>query len=130
MPAKLSPEQTELLRRPVFVHVATVMPDGTPQSTPTWVDTDGEHVLLNTAKGRTKYENLRRVPEIAISLVDPQDPYKMLEIRGHAELIDEGADEHIDALAKKYLGKDHYPFRQPGEERVIVRVTPSRVAAY
>ena len=126
---KLTEEQVELLRRPVIAHVATVMDDGSPQSTPVWIDTDGEAVLFNTAKGRVKTRNLERRPVVAISVVSDENPYDMLEVRGTAELIDEGADAHIDALAKKYLGKDTYPFRQPGEERVIVRVVPERVAA-
>jgi PPOX class probable F420-dependent enzyme len=127
--ANLNKEQVELLKKPVFAHVATVMPDGTPQSTPVWIDTDGTAVLFNTAKGRVKARNIESNPVVAISITDTEDPYKMVEIRGRAELIDEGADEHIDKLAKKYLGKDTYPFRQPGEERVIVRVTPESIAA-
>ncbi len=104
------------------------MPDGQPQSTPVWIDTDGEAVIFNTARGRVKHRNIERNPAVAISVVDDQNPYQMLEIRGDAELVDEGADEHIDAMAKKYLGKDEYPFGQPGEERVIVRVRPTAVA--
>jgi PPOX class probable F420-dependent enzyme len=127
--AKLNKEQVDLLRRPVLGHVATVMPDGTPQSTPVWLDTDGEMVLFNTAKGRVKTRNIERNAVVAISIVNPENPYEMVEIRGQAELVEEGADEHIDRLAKKYLNEDRYPFRQPGEERVIVRVTPTKVAA-
>ncbi|MCX9191005.1 PPOX class F420-dependent oxidoreductase [Carbonactinospora thermoautotrophica] len=125
MAVRLSDEDIELLRKPVFAHVATVMPDGTPQVTPVWIDTDGEAVLFNTAKGRVKHRNLTRNPNVAVSLTDDANPYKMLAIRGRAELIEEGADEHIDTLAKKYLGVDTYPYRQPGEERVIVRITPT-----
>lgn len=126
-PAQLSEEQVALLRKPVFAHVATVMADGTPQSTPVWVDTDGEAVIFNTAKGRVKHRNLVRNPAVAISLVDDQNPYHMVEIRGEAEMVDEGADAHIDAMAQKYLGRDTYPYRQSGEERVIVRVRPTAV---
>lgn len=121
--AKLTEKQIELLRRPVIAHVATVMADGTPQSTPVWIDTDGEAVLFNTARGRTKARNIERQPVVAISLVNDENPYEMLQLRGRAELVDEGADTHIDEMAKKYLGQDSYPFRQPGEQRVIVRVT-------
>jgi len=128
MTAQLSEDHVALLRRPIFAHVATVMPDGRPQSTPVWIDTDGEAVIFNTARGRVKHRNIERNPAVAISVVDDQNPYQMLEIRGDAELVDEGADEHIDAMAKKYLGKDKYPFGQPGEERVIVRVRPTAVA--
>lgn len=121
---KLTDDHVKLLRRPVFAHVATVMDDGTPQSTPVWIDTDGTAVLFNTAKGRTKTHNIERRPVVAISVVNDENPYEMLQIRGRAELIEQGADDHIDAMAKKYLGEDTYPFRQPGEERVIVRVEP------
>ena len=127
--AKLTDEQVALLRKPVFVHLATVMADGTPQATPVWVDTDGTAVLINTAKGRTKARNIARNPHVAISVTDDQDPYHMVEIRGRAELVEEGAEEHIDALAKKYLNVDKYPYRQPGEQRVIVRIFPESVAA-
>lgn len=127
--AELKQEHIDLLRKPILAHVATVNPDGTPQSTPVWVDTEGEAVIFNTARGRRKTRNLERHPVVAISLVNPENPYEMIEVRGRAELIDEGADEHIDAMARKYLNQDSYPFRQPGEERVIVRVTPEKVAA-
>jgi PPOX class probable F420-dependent enzyme len=127
--AKLTKKQIDLLRKPVIAHVATVLPDGSPQSTPVWIDTDGEAVLFNTARGRVKARNLERNPHVAISVVNDENPYEMMEIRGVAELIEAGADEHIDALAKKYLNQDRYPFRQPGEQRVIVRVSPDAVAA-
>ena len=124
----LTEEHASLLRRPVIAHVATVGADGAPHSTPVWVDTDGEVVIFNTAKGRVKTRNIERNPLVALSLVNDENPYQMLEIRGRAELVSEGADAHIDYLAKKYLGQDSYPFRQPGEERVIVRVVPTSVA--
>lgn len=127
MAAKLSEEHVALLHKPVFAHVATVMPDGRPQSTPVWIDTDGEAVIFNTAKGRVKHRNIERNPAVAISFIDDANPYHMVEIRGDAELVDKGADDHIDALAKKYLNEDRYPYRQPGEERVIVRVRPTAV---
>jgi PPOX class probable F420-dependent enzyme len=128
MAAKLTEDHLVLLRKPVFAHVATIMPDGTPQSTPVWVDTDGRAVLFNTAKGRVKYRNIVRNPAVALSLVDSDNHYKMLEIRGRAEIVEEGADEQIDALAKKYLNQDKYPFRRPGEQRVTVRVQPTAIA--
>lgn len=124
----LTEDVVALLRKPLVVHVATVMPDGTPQSTPVWVDTDGTDVLFNTAKGRVKHRNLIQNPAVAISFVDDENPYRMLEIRGRVDMTEEGADDHIDAMAKKYLGQDSYPFRQPGEERIIVRVHPTAVA--
>ena len=128
MTASLSDDVLSLLRRPLMAHVATVMPDGTPQSTPVWIDTDGTDVLFNTAKGRVKHRNLLQNPAVALSFVDDENAYRMIEIRGRAEMTEEGADEHIDAMAKKYLGQDSYPFRQPGEERIIVRVRPTAVA--
>jgi len=128
MTGQLTEDVLTLLRRPLVAHVATVMSDGTPQSTPVWIDTDGTDVIFNTAKGRVKHRNLLRNPAVAISFVDDENPYRMIEIRGRADLTEEGADEHIDAMAKKYLGQDSYPFRQPGEERIIVRVHPTAVA--
>lgn len=128
MTASLSGDVLTLLRRPLVAHVATVMADGTPQSTPVWIDTDGTDVLFNTAKGRVKHRNLLRNPAVALSFVDDENPYRMIEIRGRVEMTEEGADAHIDAMAKKYLGQDSYPFRQPGEERIIVRIHPTAVA--
>jgi PPOX class probable F420-dependent enzyme len=124
MTKKLSTEEVELLREPQIANVATVMSDGTPQVTPVWIDTDGENILFNTSKGRVKHRNLVRNPKVAISVVDRNDPWRTLVVRGTAEFIDEGADAHIDSLAKKYLGVDTYPGHKAGEQRVIVRVTP------
>jgi PPOX class probable F420-dependent enzyme len=124
MTKKLSPQDVELLNEPQIANVATVMADGTPQVTPVWIDTDGEHVLFNTAKGRVKHRNLERNPKVAISVVDKNDPYRLVVLRGTAEFVDEGADAHIDKLAKKYLGADSYPWRKEDEQRVIVKVTP------
>lgn len=121
----LTDDDVALLNEPQLAHVATVHADGTPHVTPVWVDTDGEHVIFNTAKGRVKFENIVRSPMVAISVVDKANDYRTLWLQGRAELDEEGADAHIDKLAKKYLGKDSYPFRQPGEVRVIVRVTPT-----
>jgi PPOX class probable F420-dependent enzyme len=126
-PARLSEDQVALLKEKVLAHVATVMPDGSPHVTPVWVDTDGEAVLFNTAKGRIKHRNLSRDPRIAISLTDKQDDYRTVVIRGRAEIVEEGADTHIDRLAKKYLGADTYPFRKEGEERVIIRIVPEQI---
>ena len=108
-----------------FAHVATLMPDGTPQVTPVWVDYDGTHVIINSARGRQKDRNLRRNPNVALSIQDPANPYRYLEIRGPvAEITEEGADEHIDKMAKKYMGVDRYPGRSPGEVRVIYKIEP------
>jgi PPOX class probable F420-dependent enzyme len=123
----LTEDQVALLREKVLAHVATVMPDGSPHVTPVWVDTDGEAVLFNTAKGRLKYRNLSRDPRVAISLSAKDNDYRTVVMRGRAEFIEEGADAHIDRLAKKYLGADSYPGRQPGEVRVTVRVVPETI---
>jgi PPOX class probable F420-dependent enzyme len=122
--ARLDEDDIALLRERNLAHVGTTMPDGSPQVTPVWIDTDGEAILFNTAKGRVKHRNLVRNPIASISLVDRDDDYRTLVVRGRAEVIEEGADEHIDKLAKKYLGADSYPFRNPAEQRIIVRVTP------
>ena len=123
---KLSPTQIEFLRRRQFAHVATVNPDGSPQVTALWVDTDGEAVVINTAKGRVKHRNLVRDPRIAISIVDFENPYDSLTISGRAELIDEGAVDHIRSLQEKYHGNRDFHL-EPGEERVIIRVAHERI---
>ena len=110
-----------------FAFVATTMPDGTPQVTPVWFDFDGQHVYFNTAKGRVKERNLRGRPNVALAIFDPENPYRYIQIRGRAELIEQGAEAHTDKLAKKYMGVDKYPYRRPGEIRVKVRVTPEHV---
>jgi PPOX class probable F420-dependent enzyme len=103
------------------------MPDGSPQVTPVWCDYDGQHVLINSAKGRVKDRNMRRDPRVGLDIVDPDNPYRHLSIRGRVVSIDEnGADEHIDKLAKKYLGQERYPRRAPGEVRVIYKIEPER----
>jgi PPOX class probable F420-dependent enzyme len=101
------------------------MPDGQPQVTPVWVEFDGRHVIVNTAEGRQKDKNLQRDKRVALSLIDPENPYRYLEVRGEVvERTHNGADANIDGLAKKYLGKDKYPFRQPDEVRVIYKIEP------
>jgi PPOX class probable F420-dependent enzyme len=110
-----------------FAFVATTMPDGTPQVTPVWIDYDGQYVIFNTAIGRVKERNLREHPTVAIAILDPDNPYRYVQIRGRAELIEPGADAHIDKMAKKYLGVDKYPYRRQSERRIIVRVTPEQV---
>lgn len=125
MAGLLTDDDVALLEQPLIANLATVMADGSPQVTPVWVDTDGEALLLNTAKGRVKYDNIAREPRVAVSVVDPQNPFRVVAVRGEAQLIEEGADDHIDRLSLKYLGEERYPFRQPGEERVTVRVVPT-----
>jgi len=118
-------KNVDLFSKKAFANLATVNPDGTPQVTPVWVDYDGTHVLVNSARGRRKDKNMETNPAVAISILDPDNPYRYLEVRGRvAEITEDGADEHIDKMAKKYLGQDKYPFRQPGEVRVIFKIQP------
>lgn len=118
---------TDLFRKKAFASLATLMPNGSPQVTPVWVDYDGQHVLINTAEGRQKDKNLQRDGRVALSIIDPENPYRYLEVRGHiAQRTREGADRHIDAMAHKYLGQDKYPYRQPGEVRVLYKVAADR----
>ncbi len=123
------PEQySDLLQKKAFASLATVNADGTPQVTPVWFDSDGTHIRFNTARGRVKDRNLRRNPAVALAIVDPDNPYRYVQIKGRvADVTEAGADAHIDALAKKYMGKDTYPYRRPGEVRVIFKIAPERV---
>ncbi|HXH83121.1 MAG TPA: PPOX class F420-dependent oxidoreductase [Candidatus Tectomicrobia bacterium] len=124
----IPPSHRDLFEKKAFAHVATVGPDGRPQSTPVWVDYDGTHVRFNTARGRVKDRNLTRNPEVALSVVDPDNPYRYVQVRGRVvEMTEQGADAHIDALAKKYLGQERYPYRKPGEVRVTVKIAPRAV---
>ena len=126
----LSNEQKQFFKKPNFGHLATLEPDGSPQVTPVWIDVDDEHILINTAKGRKKVRNIQRDPRVSVEVADQENPYSMLSVQGKVvEITSEGADAHIDAMAKKYLGKDTYPFRQPGEERLIMRIQPEKVIA-
>ncbi len=128
--ATMIPENyRDLFTKQAFAHLGTVMPDGSPQVTPVWCDYDGTHIRINTAKGRIKDKNMRRNRKVALSVMDPENPYRHLAVRGEVEEVTEqGADAHIDLLAKKYLGKEKYPFRQPGEVRVIYKIRPVRVS--
>jgi PPOX class probable F420-dependent enzyme len=115
----------DLFNKRAFAALTTLMPDGSPQTTPVWVDTDGEYVIFNSAKGRQKDRNVRRDPRVALAIVDPDNPYRYLEVRGKvAEITEQGADAHIDKMAKKYLGQDKYPYRQASEVRVIYKIRP------
>jgi len=108
--------------------LATVNADGSPQVTPVWFDWDGAHVRINTARGRLKDRNLTQRPRVAMAIIDPDNPYRYVQLRGRVvEATEAGADAHIDALTKKYTGQDRYPYRQPGEKRVIYKVAPERV---
>lgn len=119
----------DILQDKVFVHLSTLMPDGSPQSSPVWVDLDGDEILINTALGRVKDRNMKRDPRVAVSLTSAHDHYRAYMIRGrvtgHTTV---GADAHIDRLSKKYLGVDRYPRRSSGEVRVIFRITADVIA--
>ena len=126
----LSPGAVKLLQEKQIAQLATTMKDGSPQVTPVWVDVepDGSHVLINTAEGRVKSRNTERDPRVAISVVDSQNPYRLAVVRGRiVERWHEGADQHIDKLAQKYLGQQSYPWRNPQEQRVILRIKPEHV---
>ena len=118
----------DIFDKKAFCHLATVGTDGRPQVTPVWCDFDGTHVRINTARGRVKDRNLKANPRVALAAQDPDNPYRYVQVRGRvSEMTEKGADAHIDALAKKYMGKDKYPYRQPGEVRVMVKITPESV---
>jgi PPOX class probable F420-dependent enzyme len=127
--AKLTDKQREFLQQPFVATVTTLREDGSPQSTVVWLDVDDGGISFNTALGRAKPRHLERDPRASVLVVDPKDPYKWVSIDGHVEITTEGADEHIDKLAKKYLGKDEYPWRNPEETRVRVRITPEHITA-
>lgn len=115
----------DLLETTALVHVATIGPDGEPQNNPVWFDWDGEHVKFSQTKTRQKYKNVGRDPRLALSLVDPENPYRYIEIRGKVTKIEEDPDnDFINAMANKYLGMDEYPYHQPGDERIVVYVEP------
>jgi PPOX class probable F420-dependent enzyme len=128
MAEKIDGRVRELLEAPNFVAVATLDKKGAPDVKVVWADLDDGHVVLNSAEGRTWPENVRRDPRVTVTVVNHENPYEYAQIRGRVvEDTHEGADESIDKLAKKYLDKDEYPFRQPGEQRVMFRIEPERV---
>lgn len=128
MAVPLSPGFQKLLREPSFCELATLMPDGSPQITQVWVDTDGEHILVNTKEGLQKERNVRRDPRVAVNVVDPTNAWRIAQVRGRVVRVTrEGAAEQIDTLAQKYLGQDKYPFGQPGDVRVILKIAPERI---
>jgi PPOX class probable F420-dependent enzyme len=128
--ATLSEKQRAFLEQPFVGEVTTLRPDGSPHTTVVWVDTDTDVVMFNTAVGRAKERHLRSDPRASLIVVDPQNAYRWLSISGSAELTTDGADDQIDKLAKKYLGEDKYPWRNPAEQRISVRIRPERVDSY
>lgn len=127
--AALTEKSRELIDAPNYAFLATVNADGGPQVSPVWVDRDGDTIMVNTAVGRVKDRNMRREPRVAISIPSGGDFYTKVDIRGHVVDVVEGdeAEQHIDKLAKKYIGEDTYPNRQEGERRVIFRIEPDRI---
>ena len=123
----IDPQYLDLFEKKAFASLATLMPDGSPQVTPVWIDFDGTYLWVNTARGRQKDLNMTADPRVAIEIRDPEDPYRYLQVRGKVvEITEEGADAHIDKLAKKYMGKDSYPNRKPGVTRVIYKILPDQ----
>lgn len=117
-----------LQQKKAFANLATLMPDGSPQVTPVWFDYAGGVVRVNTAKGRVKARNLHQGSQVAVAIMDPDNAYRYIQIRGRVRrATEEGAPAHIDSLAKKYLGKDKYPFAQPGEVRIMYEIEPVSV---
>ena len=130
MPTPIPEQFLDLFKTPAFGMLGTLMPDGHPQVTPVWCDLADGYVLVNSARGRQKDRNLRRDPRVTITIVDPENWYRYLEIRGRVvEITERGADDHIDKQAKKYLGVDKYPYRRPGEVRVLYKIQPERTSS-
>mgnify|MGYP001101251439 CR=1 FL=1 len=125
--AQIPASHRDILDKKAFAHVATVNSDGKPQVTPVWIEYDGTHILVNTARGRKKDRNMSDNPEVALSIQDPDNPYRYLGIQGHIdEVTENGAAAHINKLSHKYNGQD-YPPLKPGETRVIYKILPDRV---
>jgi PPOX class probable F420-dependent enzyme len=128
--AQIPERGREILEKRSIGNVATLMSDGSPHVTPVWVDLDGDVILVNTLDARLKARNVRRDPRVGISVPDPDNPTVALIVRGTAELTADGATEHADKLAQKYLGEDVFPYHQPGDVRVLIRIRPERVFIY
>jgi PPOX class probable F420-dependent enzyme len=127
--AAFPPNYLDLTEKAAFASLATLMPDGTPQVTPVWFDYTNGFVRVNTATGRVKTQNMQEGAAVALSVMDPDNPYRHAQIRGHVTRVTrDGADAQIEALSQRYLGKA-YPFRQPGEERILVEITIDHASA-
>jgi len=129
MPTQLDQYLDLLTDKKAFAHLATLMPNGTPQVTPVWFDYVGGAIRVNSARGRVKDRNMKEGAPVALSILDPDQPYRYLQVRGRVRRVTEdGAVAHIDSLAKKYLGEDKYPYHQPGDVRVTYEIEPRRVS--
>ncbi len=124
MSLKLPTKVLDLLtEKKAFAHLATLMADGSLQVTPVWIDYDGTHILVNSAKGRLKDRNMEARPQVGVGISDPDDPYRYLSVRGRiVEIIEAGAEEHIDQMAQKYLGQEQYPNKSPDEQRRLYKI--------
>jgi PPOX class probable F420-dependent enzyme len=127
--AELSSKAQDLIDQPNLGYLATVNSDGSPQVSPVWIDRDDGRIVVNTAAGRAKERNMRREPRVAISVVNRENPYEKVDIRGRVVDVVEGdeAERHIDLMAKKYMGQDNYPWRSPEQRRVVFKIEPERV---
>jgi len=115
----------DLLEKPVIAHLATLRPDGSPQSNPVWFEWDGDHLKISQTKARQKMRNIASDPHVAISVTDPENPYRYLELRGRVVRVEDDPDRgFIDHLSERYMGKRPYPYHQPGDERVIAYIRP------
>jgi PPOX class probable F420-dependent enzyme len=127
--AAIPEKYRDLVDKKAFAQLATLMPDGSPHVAPVWFEYDGTHIILNTAKGRVKDQNMRRDPRVGLDILDPDNPYRHLSIRGKVvDITENGAVDHINKLSNKYIGQD-YPYRHPGEVRVIYKIEPERAHA-
>jgi PPOX class probable F420-dependent enzyme len=124
----MTEQVSKILSDKNFAFLGTLMKDGRPHVTPVWVDLDNDHILINTAEGRIKHKNLTRDPRVSISLIDKNNPYSMVTIQGTVvDQIKEGADDHIDKLARKYLKAEKYPGHSPSVKRIIIKIKPDRI---
>ena len=127
--AKLDQYRDLLTEKKAFAHLATLMPDGSPQVTPVWFDYADGAIRVNSARGRVKDRNMKQGSSVALSILDPENPYRYLQVRGRVRRVTEdGAVAHIDSLAKKYIGQDKYPWSRPGDVRVTYEIEPTRVS--
>lgn len=119
------PEYKDILDRRSFAHIATIGLNGEPQSSPVWIGFDGQFLKFSNLKSRQKYKNLRRDPRVAVSIIDPDDPYRYVEIRGTVDHFEDDEDNaFINSMAKKYIDKDVYPWHKEGDERVVIYIDP------
>ncbi len=126
--SRLTEAATAMLKEPIVATFVTLYPDGSPHMTPTWIDVDGGDVIVNTTSVRQKVTNIRRNGTVGVSLIDPANPFRVLSLSGTvADIVEDGADEHIDELTMRYMGLETHPFEHPGEVRVMLRIRPERV---